>query len=191
MKSICVFCGSSTGNNEIYSQQAKKLGIAIAKANLELIYGGGKVGLMGIVADEVLRQNGKVTGVIPDFLYKKEVAHEGLSNLIIVESMHERKLKMSTLADSFIAMPGGFGTLEELAEIITWNQLNLVNKPVGILNVGKFYNSLLDYFDTMVEEGFVNVNFRKTIISEGDPAKLINSLNHRKISGNEGNLRKL
>lgn len=182
MKSVCVFCGSSTGSNEVYTHLAKQLANAIVENNLELIYGGGKVGLMGIIADEVIQQNGKVTGVIPDFLYQREVAHEGLDKLIIVESMHERKQKMSLLADGFIAMPGGFGTLEELAEIITWNQLDLVKKPVGILNSGNFYDSLLSYFDLMVSEGFVNVNFRNNIISSGDPTELVGALRDQKIS---------
>ena len=177
MNSVCVFCGSRMGKSIKYSQVAQHLGILLTKYNLKLIYGGGKVGLMGIIADEVIKNKGQVTGVIPNFLYKKEVGHEGLDKLIIVDSMHERKQKMSALADGFIALPGGFGTLEELAEIITWNQLNLVNKPVGILNVGNFYNSLLDYFDCMVEEGFVNANFRNQIISSEDPEEMLKKMN--------------
>lgn len=176
MKSICIFCGSQFGNEEFYSEKAIKLARVIVSHNIELVYGGGKVGLMGVIADEVLRQNGKVTGIIPEFLFKKEVGHEGLTKLIIVNSMHERKLKMSSIADAFIAMPGGFGTLEELAEIITWNQLNLVKKPVGIYNVENFYDLLLKQFDLMVEKEFVNVNFRQQLIDSDDPELLIGRL---------------
>lgn len=182
MNSVCVFCGSRVGKSIKYSQVAQNLGLLLTEYNIKLIYGGGKVGLMGILADEVIKNKGQVTGIIPDFLYRKEVGHEGLNKLLIVDSMHERKQKMSALADGFIALPGGFGTLEELAEIITWNQLNLVNKPVGILNVGNFYNSLLNYFDWMVEEGFVNANFRRQIISSDDPEELIKKMKDFKTS---------
>ncbi|MDX1628448.1 MAG: TIGR00730 family Rossman fold protein, partial [Fulvivirga sp.] len=128
MKNVCVFCGSSPGKNKIYTDAAEALGKLIATHDMRLIYGGGRVGLMGKIADAVIAHGGHVTGVIPDFLQRKEVGHPALTKLIVVESMHERKQKMAELADAFIALPGGFGTLEELAEIVTWVQLSLVNK---------------------------------------------------------------
>lgn len=176
MISICVFCGSRQGVSPLYSKLAEKLGHEIAGNKLTLIYGGGKVGLMGEIADAVLSKGGEVVGVIPEFLYHREVAHEGLTKLIVVESMHERKLKMSALADGFIALPGGYGTLEELAEIITWNQLDLVKKPVGILNVNNFYNHLLQYFDHMVNEGFVDQQFRQSVFTEEDVERLLKKM---------------
>ena len=132
MKNICVFCGSSSGDNPAFANAAEVLGRQLAKNNIQLIYGGGKVGLMGIIADSVLGSEGKVVGIIPDFLMKKEVGHMGLTEIHVVESMHVRKQKMAGLADAFIAMPGGYGTLEELSEILTWVQLELIKKPVGV-----------------------------------------------------------
>lgn len=176
MKAIAVFCGSREGNNPDYRKAAIILGEKLAKNKISLIYGGGKVGLMGIIADTVLKNGGEVMGVIPRFLYDREVGHDGVSKLILTDSMHERKSKMSTLADAFIALPGGFGTLEELAEIITWNQLDLVNKPIGLLNTNNYYKFLLNYFDQMVESDFVDVKFRNQIIESSDPGQLVDHI---------------
>lgn len=173
MKSLCVFCGSSAGHNPIYVKQARVLGEILVKEELRLVYGGGNVGLMGIIADEVLKLGGEVTGVIPHFLFEWEVGHTALTELIKVESMHERKKIMSELADGFIAMPGGFGTLEELGEIITWVQLSIVQKPVGILNVNGFYDQLIAQLDNMVVEGFLKIQNRELLISHSDPEELL------------------
>jgi len=181
MKNICVFCGSSSGTNSIYSEKAKELGALLARQKKSLIYGGGNVGLMGIIADEVMAQQGEVTGVIPHFLFEWEVGHEGLTELIKVESMHERKLKMSELADGFIAMPGGFGTLEELGEILTWVQLSIIQKPVGILNVNRFYDHLVAQLDHMVKEKFLKPANRAMLLVSDDPNELIKLMESTKI----------
>ncbi|MDH5474420.1 MAG: TIGR00730 family Rossman fold protein [Cyclobacteriaceae bacterium] len=185
MKNICVFCGSSSGTNNVYSLAAKTLGQQIAARGKQLIYGGGNVGLMGIIADEVLANKGEVTGIIPHFLFEWEVGHEGLTALIKVDSMHERKLLMSQKADAFIAMPGGFGTLEELGEILTWIQLSIVQKPVGILNVNGFYDALLSQLDHMVSEGFLKQENRNLLISSDDPIVLLNNLENYQVQSTE------
>jgi len=177
MKRICVFCGSSSGTNSVYKDAALELGNLIAENNIELVYGGGNVGLMGFIADSVLGKNGKVTGVIPHFLAQKEVGHKGLSKMIFVDSMHERKQKMSELADGFIAMPGGFGTLEELAEILTWAQLGLVTKPIGILNVNGYYDNLLLMLDHMVAETFLKMENRNMLIAKDNSQELLTTMN--------------
>jgi uncharacterized protein (TIGR00730 family) len=167
MKRITVFCGSSMGTDEIYQEQASLLGQTLAKQNIELVYGGAKVGLMGAVADGVLNEGGKVIGVLPNFLRSKEIAHQGLSELILVESMHERKTKMNDLCDGVIALPGGFGTLEELFEMLTWAQLGLHKKPIGILNTDGFYDALIAFTQTMVDKGFLkNVNQEMLLVSD-------------------------
>src|SRR3954468_4059620 len=155
MKRITVFCGSSSGTDPVYASQAFRLGEILARHKIELVYGGAKVGLMGAVADGVLKRNGKVIGVLPNFLKHKEIAHEGLSELILVESMHERKTKMNELCDGVIALPGGFGTLEEFFEMLTWAQLGLHKKPLAILNIDGFYDSLITLVQTMVDKGFL------------------------------------
>ncbi len=166
MKNIAVFCGSSNGTEYIYSSQAVLLGRTLAKRNLKLIYGGAKVGLMGALADGALNGGGEVIGVLPHFLRSKEIAHEGLTELILVESMHERKTKMHELCDGIMALPGGFGTLEELFEILTWGQLGLHKKPVGLLNINGFYDSLNILLQTMVDKGFLKViNYKMLLIS--------------------------
>ncbi|MEM6360058.1 MAG: TIGR00730 family Rossman fold protein [Bacteroidota bacterium] len=164
MKNICVFCGSSVGSDPRFVEAAKSLGRQLVSNNIQLIFGGGKVGLMGAIADEVLARGGKAIGVIPDFLMEKEVGHTGLTEMHIVESMHERKQKMAFLADGFIAMPGGFGTLEELAEILTWVQLELIRKPVALLNVNGYYDGLLNQLDHMVECHFLKPQNRELIL---------------------------
>jgi uncharacterized protein (TIGR00730 family) len=155
MKSVAVFCGSNTGNDPSFAASAKALGKELASRGIELIYGGGRIGIMGILADAVLKAGGRVTGVIPVFLHSKEIAHEGLTQLITVDSMHERKRTMQELSEGFIALPGGFGTLEELFEMITWAQLGLHSKPIGILNVSGFYDALIGFTRTMVEKALL------------------------------------
>jgi uncharacterized protein (TIGR00730 family) len=161
---ICVFCGSSTGTNTVYSDGAQKLGYLLASRGHTLVYGGGNIGLMGLIADAVLINGGKVIGVIPGFLMEKEVGHKGLTDLEVVSTMHERKMRMADLSQAFIALPGGWGTLDETAEILTWKQLGLINQPVGILNVNGFFNTLLAQMSYMVKEGFLkpsNLDFVK------------------------------
>ncbi|OFY89214.1 MAG: Rossman fold protein, TIGR00730 family [Bacteroidetes bacterium RIFCSPLOWO2_12_FULL_31_6] len=155
MKRVTVFCGSSLGTEDIYKSQATLLGQTLAKRNIELVYGGAKIGLMGAVADGVLSEGGKVIGVLPNFLKSKEIAHQKLTELILVDSMHERKTKMNELCDGVIALPGGFGTLEELFEMLTWAQLGLHKKPIAILNINGFYNPLNVMIQTMVDKGFL------------------------------------
>ncbi len=167
MKSIVVFCGSSSGSDPEFLVFAKQLGATIASRGARLIYGGAKVGLMGCIADEVLAQGCEVIGILPRFLSIKEVAHERLTQLIIVENMHERKTKMFELGDAFIALPGGFGTLEELFEVVTWAQLGLHQKPIGILNVNGFYDPLITQLDHMVSKGLLKQGNRDMIMIDG------------------------
>lgn len=167
MKRITVFCGSSFGTEAIYAEKATLLGETLAKENIELVYGGANVGLMGAVADGVLNNGGKAIGVLPNFLRSKEIAHLGLTELILVDSMHERKTKMNDLCDGVIALPGGFGTLEELFEMLTWAQLGLHKKPIAILNINGFYDSLIALTETMVEKGLLKeANQKMLLISD-------------------------
>ena len=166
MKRVSVFCGSSMGTESVYKLQATLLGQTLAKQNIELVYGGGNVGLMGAVANGVLSKGGKVIGVLPNFLNSKEIAHEQLTELILVDSMHERKMKMYELCDGVIALPGGFGTLEEFFEMLTWGQLGLHKKPVSLLNIDGFYEPLITLVQTMVDKGFLKeINQQMLIIS--------------------------
>lgn len=164
MKRITVFCGSSSGTDAIFLTQATELGQTLAKRNIELVYGGANVGLMGAVADGALKHGGKVIGVLPVFLQSKELAHNNLTELILVESMHERKTKMNDLCDGVIALPGGFGTLEELFEMLTWAQLGLHKKPIGILNTNGFYDALLVLIQTMVDKGFLKPSNQQMLL---------------------------
>jgi uncharacterized protein (TIGR00730 family) len=167
MKRITVFCGSSFGTETIYETQAALLGKIMAEQGLELVYGGANVGLMGVVADAALAAGGKVVGVLPDFIRGKEIAHHGLTELILVETMHERKTKMNELCDGVIALPGGFGTLEELFEMLTWAQLGLHKKPIALLNTGGFYGELVSMLQTMVSKGFLKeVNRNMLLVSD-------------------------
>ena len=167
MKSITVFCGSSFGSDEIYKEQATLLGQTLAKQNIQLIYGGANVGLMGAVADGALEGGGKVIGVLPHFLQSKEIAHKQLTELVLVETMHERKTKMNDLCDGVIVLPGGYGTLEEFFEMITWAQLGLHKKPIGILNIDGFYDELIKLVQTMVDKGFLKqINREMLLISD-------------------------
>jgi hypothetical protein len=176
MKNICVFCGSSSGNDPEYEEYAKKMAAALFKSNKSLVYGGGSVGLMGILADELLALGGQVIGVIPEFLAAKEVDHKSLTRMITVSTMHERKQRMSELSDAFIAMPGGFGTLEELAEILTWAQLGLVQKPIGVLNVKGYYDDLIRMFDHMTESSFLKAENRSMVQMDSEPEILLNTM---------------
>lgn len=176
MKKICVFCGSSKGVDPVYEQQAIILAQEFIRNDMTLVYGGGSIGLMGVLADEIRQNNGYVIGVIPRFLYDLEVGHDGVNELIIVDSMHERKQKMAEIADGFLALPGGFGTLEEMAEILTWVQLNLISKPVGILNINGFFDPLLDLFDHMVRTGFLKKTNRNILTVGKDPERILHEL---------------
>jgi len=179
MKRITVFCGSSKGNEDNYMSQARRLGQILAKQSIELVYGGASVGLMGAVADGVLTEGGKVIGVLPRFLKAKEIAHEGLTELILVESMHERKTKMNELCNGVIALPGGFGTLEEFFEMLTWAQLGLHKKPIGVLNIDGFYDSLITLVQTMVDKGFLKeANQQMLLMSNGIEDLLIKMRNY-------------
>jgi uncharacterized protein (TIGR00730 family) len=160
MKSICVYCGSNAGNKPAYADRAMALGTRIAQEKLTLVYGGGNVGLMGIVADAVLEAGGEAVGIIPQQLVNWEVAHRGLTKLEIVGSMHERKARMFDLADAFVALPGGFGTLDEMFEMLTWRQLGLGQKPCAFLDVENFYSPLMTMIDRMVEERFLHPDQR-------------------------------
>ena len=176
MKSIAVYCGSSAGTNPNYITQAQALAAAMVAQNLTLVYGGGRVGLMGTIADAVLALGGQVVGVIPDFLDAKELAHKGCTELHVVKSMHERKLMMADRADGFIAMPGGYGTLEELFEVLTWGQLGLHGKPVGLLNTQGFYDSLLALLDHMSAEAFLRRENREQVLQNTDAAALLDAM---------------
>src|SRR6185437_14741826 len=170
---LCVFCGSSSGHRSSYRETAAALGRLIAERGIELVYGGGHVGLMGAMADAALGANGRVIGVMPQSLIDREVGHAGLSDMRIVGSMHERKALMVELADGFIALPGGHGTLDEFCEVLTWAQLGIHSKPCGILNMDGYYDSLLALFDHAVDEGFLKAIHRDMIIAEPDPATLL------------------
>ena len=176
MKRICVFCGSSIGFRESYKIMAEKLAKHLLKENITLVYGGANVGLMKILADTMLKNNGAVIGIMPRSLAEKEVAHNNLTELIIVDSMQERKTLMAEMSDAFIAMPGGFGTLDELAEMLTFNQLRIHDKPIGLLNVESYFLKLMLFFDHAVKEGFVREEHRNNIIVDDSVASLLKKL---------------
>lgn len=176
LSSICVFCGSSSGDRPEYADAARALAGELVKRCMRLVYGGGRTGLMGIVADAVLAAGGEVTGVMPRSLVEKEISHKGLTELHVVESMHERKALMAARSDAFIAMPGGFGTFEEFCEMITWTQLGIHRKPCGLLNVAGYYDPLLALFDRAVGERFLKPENRSIVIAETEPVALIDAL---------------
>lgn len=176
MKSVCVYCGARPGTRPAYAAQAAALGRTLAERDITLVYGGGKVGLMGIVADEVLRCGGHVVGIIPKALMQKEIGHTGLSELHVVESMHERKQMMADRADGFIAMPGGIGTYEELFETFTWLQLGYHTKPIGLLNVEGFYDGLLTFLQHACTEGFLQPAHAALLQVASDPVALVDRL---------------
>ena len=176
MNSITIFCGSNSGTDPVFTNQALALGQTLAQLDIQVVYGGAKIGMMGAVADAALSSGGKVIGVIPWFLRKKEVAHEHLTELIMVESMHERKMKMHELSDGVIALPGGFGTLEELFEMLTWAQLGLHKKPIGILNIAGFYDALSALIQTMTDLGFLKESNRKMLLISDDIEDLLSQM---------------
>ena len=176
MKHLCVFCGSSKGNDPVFERTTLELAEVIVEKDLTMVFGGGSIGIMGILADKVLAMKGKVIGIIPRFLYDLEVGHDHVTELIIVDSMHERKQKMAEISDGFLALPGGFGTLEEMSEIMTWIQLKLIHKPVGILNVNGYYDHFLKMLDTMVTSGFLKQNNRDILVSSEKPREIIDKL---------------
>lgn len=180
MRSICVFCGSSAGKKEIYKSAARQLGHLLSKENLTLVYGGGKVGLMGILADAVIETGGNSIGVIPQNIVDLEIAHDQLTELIIVNSMSERKEKMAELSDAFVALPGGFGTLDELAEVLTYNQLRIIDKPVGILNINGYFDALIEFLDHAVEERYVREEHRNNIFISNNAKELLEMLGNYK-----------
>lgn len=176
MKSLCVYCGSSPGASPVYAEAARALAKEMVADNIALVYGGGNVGLMGVIADEVLRLGGEVTGVIPKALLDKEVGHTGLTRLHIVKDMHERKALMADLSDGFIAMPGGIGTFEELFEVFTWSYLGLHEKPIGLFNAAGFYNGLISFLHHVVDQGFLRPGQMSMLLHESDPAALLERL---------------
>ncbi|MGO1069045.1 TIGR00730 family Rossman fold protein [Lysobacter sp. CA199] len=173
MKTLCVYCGSNSGNKPIYTERAIALGTRMARDGIALVYGGGNVGLMGTVADAVLDAGGEAIGVIPEQLVNWEVAHRGLSKLEIVGSMHERKARMFDLADGFVALPGGFGTLDEMFEMLTWRQLGIGNKPCAFLDIDGFYSPLMAMLDRMVEERFLHADQRQDLWHGDDIATML------------------
>ena len=173
VKRICVFCGSSPGVRPEYADAARAMGRALVEQGMGLVYGGGRVGLMGIVADAVMQAGGEAVGVIPEALMRREVGHTALTELHVVASMHERKALMADLSDGFVAMPGGYGTFEEFCEVITWSQLGIHPKPCGLLNAAGYYDALLAMFDHGVAEGFIRPQHRALVLTEADPGRLI------------------
>ena len=176
MRRLCVFCGSSVGNQPAYAEAARAMGALLAARGIGLVYGGGHVGLMGVIADAVMASGGEVIGIIPQTLADREIAHAGITELRVVDSMHTRKAMMAELSDGFIAMPGGVGTFEEFFEVVTWMQLGLHRKPCGLLNVIAFYTPLAAFIDQAVSEGFIKPIHRAAIVVDSDPARLLDTL---------------
>jgi uncharacterized protein (TIGR00730 family) len=176
LRRLCVFCGSNTGTHPDYRAAAERLGAELLRRGIGLVFGGGKVGLMGVIADVLLAGGGEAIGVIPQSLALREIAHDGLADLRVVGSMHERKALMAELSDAFIALPGGFGTFEEFCEVITWTQLGLHRKRCGLLNVRGFYDPLLALFDRAVADGFLRPQNRQIVLADHDAAALIDRL---------------
>ena len=178
MKNICVYCGSNPGRLPEYRDAARLLGYEMAGRGLGLVYGGASIGVMGAVADAVLERGGQAVGVIPYSLATKEVSHDGLDELIVVDSMHERKAKMAELSDGFIALPGGWGTIEEIFEMLTWAQLGFHEKPCGLLNVATYYDQLFAFLENAIEQQFVKEEYRPMIIMDEAPAVLLDRFDH-------------
>lgn len=173
MKSLCIYCGASSGASPVYAEVARSMAAAMVENGIALVYGGGRVGLMGVIADEVLRLGGQATGVIPQALMDREIGHTGLTKLHVVQDMHERKALMAELADGFAALPGGVGTLEELFEVFTWSQLGLHNKPVALLNAAGYYDGLVAFLEHAVRERFLNPEQAAVLLYESQPAPLL------------------
>lgn len=176
MKSICVYCGANFNGDPLLQKAIEDLAETFVAQNIRMVYGGGSVGVMGVIADELLMRGGLITGVIPQFLMDKEVGHKGLTEMVVTENMHQRKQKMADLADGFIILPGGFGTLEEFFEVLTWLQLGLHAKPIGVLNVNGFYDHLFLQMDTMVQHRFLKQANRDLVFNETDPAILVSKM---------------
>ncbi len=176
MNSVCIFCGSSEGARPAYVGAAREMGAEMARRGLTLVYGGGRVGLMGAVADAALGEGGEVVGVMPGALVSKEISHKGLTKLHVVGSMHERKMLMNDLSDGFVALPGGFGTLEEFFEALSWAQLGIHAKPCALLDVDGFWGPLDSLLDHAVDEGFVHPDHRSLVLTESDPARLLDAM---------------
>jgi len=176
MKRICVFCGSNRGNLPSYEEAARSLAKILARQKIGLVFGGGQVGLMGVIADAMLAEQGEALGVIPKALFKKEVAHGGLTRLYEVDSMHERKQLMYDLSDGFIALPGGWGTLDELCEIVTWSQLGIHQKPCGLLNVEGYFDSLLEFLDGCTRKEFIRREHRNLLLVDEAPEALLKKM---------------
>ncbi|XHR97569.1 TIGR00730 family Rossman fold protein [Mucilaginibacter sp. UC70_90] len=178
MKSICVFCGANFNGDPLLKQAIEQLAEVMVGRDITLVFGGGKVGVMGLIADAVLSRGGKAIGIIPQFLMDKEVGHTGLTELHIVENIHQRKQMMNDLCEGIITLPGGLGTLEEFFEVLTWLQLGLHNHPIGLLNVNGFYDLLLKQMDVMVEQRFLKQTNRELILTSGDPIELVNLMDN-------------
>jgi uncharacterized protein (TIGR00730 family) len=176
LKSILVYCGANSGKHPVYHEAAVALGKLFVEQNIRLVYGGGSVGLMGVIADTVLAAGGEVVGVIPQFLNVKEVGHTGCTELHEVSSMHERKALMEKLSDGVVVLPGGYGTFDEVFEMLTWSQLGLHRKPIGLLNIRNYYDHLVAQLDHMVQEGFLNTNNRKLLLEDNSPAELLEKM---------------
>ncbi|MGJ3354510.1 TIGR00730 family Rossman fold protein [Providencia sp. Je.9.19] len=173
IKSVAVYCGSSMGSNEIYQQQAIEFAKEMVKRNITLVYGGASVGIMGTIADTILSLGGKVIGVIPSLLEEREISHKNLTELYKVETMHQRKSKMIELADAFVALPGGYGTLEEYSEVFTWSQIGLHTKPCALFNINNYWQPLIDMTNKMVDEGFLHEKYRHMAIVETTPTAIL------------------
>jgi uncharacterized protein (TIGR00730 family) len=182
LRAVCVFCGSSIGSHSTYAESAHALGLELALRDIALVYGGGNVGLMGVVADAALGAGGRVLGVMPRHLVEREIAHRTLTELHVVDSMHSRKQMMADLADAFVLLPGGFGSWEEFCEVVTWSQLGLHRKPCGILDVLDYYRPLLEMMSRAVEHGFVRASHRDAIVVSGDPTSLLMKLEDAPVS---------
>jgi uncharacterized protein (TIGR00730 family) len=185
MKAICIFCGANFNGDPLLKQAVELLADVMVSKDITLIYGGGNVGVMGLLADAVMDRGGKVIGIIPQFLMDKEVGHKGITELRIVENMHQRKQLMNDLCDGIIMLPGGFGTLEEFFEVLTWLQLGLHNHPVGILNINGFYDMLLKQMDVMVEQRYLKPANRKLVLASVDPIELVNLMENIDIKPDE------
>jgi uncharacterized protein (TIGR00730 family) len=185
MRSICVFCGANYNGDPVLKQAIEQLAEIMVSRDITLVYGGGKVGVMGILADAVMGRGGKVIGIIPQFLMDKEVGHAGITELRVVENMHQRKQLMNDLCDAIIMLPGGFGTLEEFFEVLTWLQLGLHNHPVGVLNINGFYDNLLMQMDVMVEQRYLKPANRKLVLTSADPIELVNLMDTIEIKPDE------
>ena len=178
MKHIGIFCGSAMGANPVYREQATLLGKEMAQVGMDLVFGGGNIGLMRIIADEMLKHDRRVIGIMPHFLAEKEITHFNVTEMLLVDDMHQRKQQMIERSDAFIAMPGGFGTLDEISEVLVGYQLNSINKPLALYNIHHYFDHFLHFLDTMVAEGFLRREHRHNIIVEDNPKKLINKLLH-------------